>query len=543
MKKAQNSTISSSHFANRLKNDLIAGFSVSLIALPLCLGIAFASGFPPVAGLLTAIVGGMLASRISGTFVTISGPAAGLIVISLSAAESLGGAGIETGYAGYPYAIAAVLLGGVLVTIFGFLKVGRFGDVFPPAVVRGMLAAIGVTIIVKQFYPALGLISPKGEILHVLLLIPKESINFNPLIAIIAAVSLIILVTHAKIPIKWIRAVPAALWVLAISIAMSWYFQLGQEHGYNFMGTNYQLDKSYLVQLPNNLLGDDGIRFPDFSKIGMMTFWVAVISFALVSSVESLLSAKAVDALDPLERKSNLDKDLVAMGSGSAVAGAIGGLPMISEIVRSSANIANGGRTQWANFFHGTFLLLFLLLAKPIIEMIPLSALAAMLVFTGFRLASPKEFKQMAQIGFQELAIFIVTLVGVLATDLIIGVVIGMVFKYILVLSKGMPFKDLFRLIIHVDNKAEETIIIPSTTSLVYTNFLKLKRVLDSVPTSAKYVVLDLKNVHYIDHTTVSHLHAYQRDLESENRSFSFSNSVHLKPSSTHKMAQLVRKS
>lgn len=283
--------------------------------------------------------------------------------------------------------------------------------------------------------------------------------------------------------------------------------------------------------------------FPDFSKIGMMTFWIAVISFALVSSVESLLSAKAVDALDPLERKSNLDKDLVAICSGSAVAGAIGGLPMISEIVRSSANIANGGRTQWANFFHGTFLLLFLLLAKPIIEMIPLSALAAMLVFTGFRLASPKEFKQMAQIGFQELAIFIVTLVGVLATDLIIGVVIGMVFKYILVLSKGMPFKDLFRLIIHVDNKAEETIIIPSTTSLVYTNFLKLKRVLDSVPTSAKYVVLDLKNVHYIDHTTVSHLHAYQRDLESENRSFSFSNSVHLKPSSTHKMAQLVRKS
>lgn len=542
MKKAQNSTKSSSHFANSLKNDLIAGFSVSLIALPLCLGIAFASGFPPVAGLLTAIVGGMLASRISGTFVTISGPAAGLIVISLSAAESLGGAGIETGYAGYPYAIAAVLLGGVLVAIFGFLKVGRFGDVFPPAVVKGMLAAIGVTIIVKQFYPALGLISPKGEILHVLLHIPKESINFNPLIAIIAAVSLIILVIHAKLPIKWIRAIPAALWVLAISIGMSWYFQLGQEHGYNFMGTNYQLDKSFLVQLPNNLLGDDGIRFPDFSKIGMMTFWVAVISFALVSSVESLLSAKAVDALDPLERKSNLDKDLVAMGSGSAVAGAIGGLPMISEIVRSSANIANGGRTQWANFFHGTFLLLFLLLAKPIIEMIPLSALAAMLVFTGFRLASPKEFKRMAQIGFQELAIFIVTLVGVLATDLIIGVVLGMVFKYILVLSKGMPFKDLFRLIIHVDNTAEETIIIPSTSSLVYTNFLKLKRVLDSVPISAKHVVLDLKHVLYIDHTTMSHLYAYQRDLESENRSFSFSNSVHLKPSSTHKMAQLVRK-
>lgn len=542
MKKAQNSTKSSSHFANSLKNDLIAGFSVSLIALPLCLGIAFASGFPPVAGLLTAIVGGMLASRISGTFVTISGPAAGLIVISLSAAESLGGAGIETGYAGYPYAIAAVLLGGVLVAIFGFLKVGRFGDVFPPAVVKGMLAAIGVTIIVKQFYPALGLISPKGEILHVLLHIPKESINFNPLIAIIAAVSLIILVIHAKLPIKWIRAIPAALWVLAISIGMSWYFQLGQEHGYNFMGTNYQLDKSFLVQLPNNLLGDDGIRFPDFSKIGMMTFWVAVISFALVSSVESLLSAKAVDALDPLERKSNLDKDLVAMGSGSAVAGAIGGLPMISEIVRSSANIANGGRTQWANFFHGTFLLLFLLLAKPIIEMIPLSALAAMLVFTGFRLASPKEFKRMAQIGFQELAIFIVTLVGVLATDLIIGVVLGMVFKYILVLSKGMPFKDLFRLIIHVDNTAEETIIIPSTSSLVYTNFLKLKRVLDSVPISTKHVVLDLKHVLYIDHTTMSHLYAYQRDLESENRSFSFSNSVHLKPSSTHKMAQLVRK-
>lgn len=535
------STTSSTGFAS-LKNDLIAGFSVSLIALPLCLGIAFASGFPPVAGLLTAIVGGLIASRISGTYVTISGPAAGLIVISLGAAESLGGAGLESGYAGYPYALAAVLLGGVFMALFGFLKVGKFGDVFPPAVVHGMLAAIGVTIMIKQYFPALGIASPKGEILHVLLLIPIKSLSFNPIITLIGLVSLALLIIHPRIPLKWVKAIPAPMWVLVVSIGMSWYFNLGENRSYDFMGTSYELNGSFLVQLPNDLLGDDGIRFPDFSKIGMMAFWVAVVSFALVSSVESLLSAKAVDALDPLERKSNLDKDLVAMGSGSAIAGAIGGLPMISEIVRSSANISNGAKSQWANFFHGAFLLLFLLLAKPIIEMIPLSALAAMLVFTGFRLASPKEFKHMAQIGFQELAIFVVTLIGVLATDLIIGVVIGMVFKYVLILSKGMPFMDLFRLKIRVSEEADKTTLTPSTTSLVYTNFLKLKASLDKIKDSKKEVILDLEHVLYIDHTTMSHLFAYQKDLEAAGRTFHFSNSKHLKPSSAHKMAQLVRK-
>jgi MFS superfamily sulfate permease-like transporter len=542
MKNSKTVSQKPSYDVSSLKNDLIAGFSVSLIALPLCLGIAFASGFPPVAGLLTAIVGGLLASRISGSFVTISGPAAGLIVISLGAAESLGGAGIETGYAGYPYALAAVVLGGVFMTLFGFLKVGKFGDVFPPAVVHGMLAAIGVTIMIKQFFPALGIVSPKGEILHVLLLIPIKSLAFNPIITLIALVSLLILIVHPRIPLKWVKAIPAPMWVLVISISMSWYFKLGQEHSYDFMGSTFALDKSFLVQLPNDILGGDGIRFPDFSKIGMMAFWVAVISFALVSSVESLLSAKAVDAIDPLERKSNLDKDLVAMGSGSAIAGAIGGLPMISEIVRSSANISNGARTQWANFFHGAFLLLFLLLAKPIIEMIPLSALAAMLVFTGFRLASPKEFKHMAAIGFQELTIFVVTLVGVLATDLIIGVIIGMVFKYILILSKGVPFMDLFKLQITVTENDSQTILVPSTTSLVYTNYLKLKAKLDGVSDTSTSVILDLEHVLYIDHTTMSHLYAYEKLLESDGKTFKFSNSKHLTPSSEHKMAQMVRK-
>ena len=542
MKNSQTVSTPSSLSFSSLKNDLIAGFSVSLIALPLCLGIAFASGFPPVAGLLTAIVGGLLASRISGSFVTISGPAAGLIVISLGAAESLGGAGIETGYAGYPYALAAVLLGGVFMALFGFLKVGKFGDVFPPAVVHGMLAAIGVTIMIKQYFPALGVASPKGEILHVMLQIPMQSLGFNPIITLIAFVCLCLLIIHPIIPLKWVKAIPAPMWVLVVSIAMSWYFNLSENHSYDFMGTTYELRNSFLVQLPNNLLGDDGIRFPDFSKIGMMAFWVAVISFALVSSVESLLSAKAVDVLDPLERKSDLDKDLVAMGSGSAIAGAIGGLPMISEIVRSSANISNGARTQWANFFHGAFLLLFLLFAKPIIEMIPLSALAAMLVFTGFRLASPKEFKHMAKIGFQELTIFIVTLIGVLATDLIIGVIIGMVFKHVLILSKGMPFMDLFRLQIKFTEKSEEATLIPSTTSLVYTNYLKLKGHLDAIPVTAKTVILDLEHIMYIDHTTMSHLYAFQKRLENQDKIFKFSNSKHLKPSSTHKMAQLVRK-
>lgn len=503
------------------RSDLSAGFSVSLIALPLSLGIAFASGVPPIAGLITAIVGGMLASRLAGTFVTISGPAAGLIVITLGAAESLGGAGAETGYAGYPHALGAILIGGALVALFGLLKVGKVGDYFPPAAVHGMLAAIGVIIMIKQIFPALGVASPDGSLLVVATKIPAALLTASGYALAVSLITLAILIGHPRLKWKVFRFVPAPLWVLLVTIPFA---QLVAPQ---------QLE---MVAMPKELLGEGGIQWPSFAKIGELAFWIAVVGVALVSGIETLLSAKAVDSLDPYERTSNLDKDLLSNGVGSTVAAAIGGLPMISEIVRSSANVSQGAKTQWANFFHGSFLLFYLLVGAFLIEMIPIAALAAILVFTGFKLASPKAFQHMYRIGLLELEIFLITLVAVLATDLIIGIAIGIISKYVILLFKGVPVGSFFKL--YAEEVPEEGgVRLACAKALVFSNYLPLKAKMDKALQAHEAVLLDVKAVTYMDHTVMEHLKRYSAIAEKQGKQVLIENIEVLRPVSDHPLA------
>lgn len=504
------------------KDDLSSGFSVSLIALPLCLGIAIASGVPPLAGLITAIVGGLIGSRISGTFVTISGPAAGLIVVILGAAEGLGGAGVESGYAGYPHTLGAIVVAGAIMALFGLLKVGKVGDFFPSAAVHGMLAAIGVIIMIKQFFPAIGVQPEKASILETAMQIPNALLDTNSYAAIIAIATILILMVHPKINWTPIKAVPAPMWVMIVTIGMAQYF-----------GT----DKLALVQMPKDLFGSDGFTLPSFSKIAEGAFWSAVIGIALVAAIESLLSAKAVDALDPYQRKSNLDKDLLAMGSSSSLAALIGGLPMISEIVRSSANVNNGGKTQWANFFHGAFLLVFLLVASSIIELIPLSALAAMLVFTGFRLASPKEFLHMYKIGTTEIIVFVTTLLAVLATDLIIGIGIGILCNYLLFIMGKVSISKLFTT--NITSSSNELHLNGAYT---FSNYLGLKKQIDKALTESELVVLNFTNTTFLDHTTIAHLQALQKAAVVDGKILEFSCMEELVPATSHEQSERSRK-
>jgi MFS superfamily sulfate permease-like transporter len=490
-----------------LRYDALAGFSVSLIAMPLCLGIALASGVPPIAGLFTAIVGGIFASRIAGSHLTISGPAAGLIVITLTAVESLGDGNLEVGY---PFALAAIVVAGALVALFGILKVGKLGDFFPSAAVHGMLTAIGLIIMIKQFYPAIGVAAPKAELLEVAAEIPAALGHLNPHVFFIALAALAVLIIHPRIQVKWFKMIPAPLLVLLVTIPMAHALDFFNQHSYNFMGHAYEVGPKSLVNLPDKI--SDGIVFPDFGLLGTVKFWIAVISFALVSGIESLLSAKAVDSLDPWKRRSNLNRDLMAMGGGSAIAGLIGGLPMISEIVRSSANINNGARTQWANFFHGCFLLIFLLLLAPIIEQIPMSALAAMLIFTGFRLASPKQFIGMFKIGPKQFAAFLITIITVIATDLLIGIAVGILVEYVLHLFSGANVMHTFKA--PTETKASgDTLHITPSGSLIFTNYLSLKGLVLR-NTNYKKVVLDLRNVKLIDHTVMHAFHGLEAEME-----------------------------
>jgi MFS superfamily sulfate permease-like transporter len=517
-------------FKENWKADLLAGFTVSLIALPLCLGISLASGVPPMAGIITAIVGGMLASRVSGSNVTISGPAAGLIVITLGAVETLGGGDHVIGY---PLALAAILIAGAIVVLFGLLKVGKLGDFFPSAAVHGMLAAIGIIIMVKQTFTALGAPQAHGEFYEIVAQLPAAFANLNPEVFVIACISLAILIVYPMIDNKWIKMVPAPMWVLIATIPLSFAFDLFDEHHYHFAGADFVIGPKYLVNLPAKL--SDAVVLPNFGAIGTSSFWTIVVTFALVSGLESLLSAKAVDTLDPWKRKSNLDRDLMAMGGGSALAAAIGGLPMISEIVRSSANINNGGRSQWANLFHGTFLLIFVLLLKPIIMMIPLSALAAMLIFTGFRLASPKEFRHMAQISWKQLVVFVVTVIVVLLTDLLIGIGAGIVTEFIII----MFLVDKPMSILKV--KSEEAVSgqvcrITLHDSMVFSNYLGIKkRILRNA--DCQDVIIDFANVRFVDHTVMANLTDLQAEFASKGKTLTFENLQRLQALSSHPLA------
>lgn len=544
---ASNSTVSASRgpaparglqgLKQNWKFDLLAGFTVSLIALPLCLGIAKASEFPPIAGLFTAIVGGLFASRIAGSNVTISGPAAGLIVVNVAAVASLGG--IEKGPAGYalgyPYALAAILVGGLLVMLFGMLKVGKLGDFFPSAAVHGMLAAIGIIIIVKQIFDAMGIKAKSGgELYELVLQIPEGIGHAVPQVLAIAGISLAILVGYPFIKNRYLRLIPAPMWVLLVTVPVGYFaFHLGDIASVFKIGEAAPVAGRVLVDLPKNAA--DGIVLPDFGKVGTGAFWIAVTTIALVSGLESLLSAKAVDALDPWKRKSELNRDLLAMGGASALAAAVGGLPMISEIVRSSANINNGGRTQWANFFHGAFLLTFLLLLAPVINLIPVAALAGMLIFTGFRLASPKEFKHMYQIAWTQLLVFVVTIVVVLAVDLLVGIAAGIVAELVVNLASGAQLRSLF--VAHAETRQQgETTILQLRGTLTFTNYLSLKSKMNKAMGS-KEIVLDMSEVTFIDHTVMANLTNLQGELRMQEKSLKIEGLNQLTPVSGHALA------
>ncbi|MEO6303889.1 MAG: SulP family inorganic anion transporter, partial [Bacteroidia bacterium] len=349
--------------------DALSGFLVFLLALPLSLGIAKASDFPAIFGLVTAIIGGVVVSFFAGSRLTIKGPAAGLIVIASGAVAAFGG-----GEIGWHLALGAIVVAGIIQILFGVFKLGSLADFFPGAAVHGMLAAIGIIIMSKQIHTLLG-IDPKllkgKEPLELLAMIPNSIIHENAHIAEIGIACLIILIIMSFVKHQKIKKIPAPLIVLAVAIPLGIVLHIKTE------GEVAAFALVKIGSIFDSFKG--GLINADFSGLSsnIGVFIEYVILFALIGSLESLLTAKAIDHLDPYKRKSNFNKDLIAVGIGNTLAGLLGGLPMISEVARSSANVTNGAKTRWANFFHGVFLLIAVLIAVPFIEMIPSAALAA----------------------------------------------------------------------------------------------------------------------------------------------------------------------
>ncbi|MGW4423395.1 SulP family inorganic anion transporter [Streptosporangium sp. NPDC004631] len=417
-----------------------SGFLVFLIALPLCLGIALASGFPPVAGVLTAIIGGVLVSPLGSAPLTIKGPAAGLIVIALGAVHELG-AGDPV--AGYRRTLAVGALAAIVQIVFALCRTATAGVAMSPSVVHGMLAAIGVIIIAKQVHVVLGVTPHAHEPLGLLAEIPHSLLNANPHILLLGIPALLLMFGLPMIRARWARAVPAPLVVLAVTVPAGLWLGLNTPHDYRFLSTLHHVGPEYLVRLPGTLL--DAVAFPDFSMILTAASLKYVVMFALIGTVESTLTVLAVDAMAPRRRPSDLNRDLLALGGGNLVSSLLGGLPMISEIVRSKANIDAGATSRRSNLFHGAFLLLFVALAPGLLQAIPLAVLAAMLVYTGARLASPSQLVHARKVGPDQLALFLTTLILTLATDLLIGVAAGLVLKIVLHLLRGVPIPALLR--------------------------------------------------------------------------------------------------
>ena len=511
-------------FRAHFGKDFLSGFLVFLIALPLCLAISIASGVPPIAGVFTAVIGSIVTTLISNSELTIKGPAAGLIVIVMGCVSEFGEITGDSSIGGpaYRMMLAVGIISGIIQICFGLFRLGILGEFFPSSVVHGMLAAIGIIIISKQVHTALGVMlvtDSEGhkisEPLELLAQIPHSLMLMNPEIAVIGVVSLVILFGLPLIKNKYVKRMPSQLIVILLAIPLGIAFDLSNEHTDSILGHEYPMGEKFLVNVPNSLLS--AITFPDFNALRYPAAWKWIAMFALIGSLESLLSAKAIDLLDPWKRKTNLNRDMFAVGLANTIAAGIGGIPMISEIVRSKANIDNGARTRFAHFWHGVFLVSFVALLPGLIHRIPLAALAAMLVYTGFRLASPREFVHIYHIGREQFIIFVITVVGVLATDLLIGVFIGIGVKFVIHFINGVPMKSFFKPFLEVEEQDDKTCIIRASESAVFSNWIPFKRQIEDVGlTHRRNIIVDLSGTKLVDHSVMEKLHELQEDFQQE---------------------------
>jgi len=418
--------------------DIIAGLAVFLVAIPLCLGIALASGAPMAAGLLGGIIGGLIIGSISGSHVSVSGPAAGLTAIVLTAITDIGS---------FEAFLVAVIISGVLQLVLGIVKAGGIASFFPTSVIKGLLTSIGIILIFKQIPHALGYDEdPEGDFEF----IQTDNENtFTELInglqhfqlgaIIITIIGLVIMKTWSKIlPKKVSDVVPASLIVVVISILLNELFSAQFQ--------NLFIETSHRVQLPKGIsFAQAGKLFtvPDYSAFGNPLAWKIAVTLAIVASLETLLNIEASDKLDPMGRNTPPNRELIAQGAGNIVSGFLGGLPLTSVIVRSSVNINSGAKTKMSAIFHGIFLLVFIMVFPKLLSKIPLSALAAILIITGLKLVSLKEFKSFYKKGWDQFLPFIVTVVAIVFTDLLIGVGIGLVFAVFYIVRSNFrnPFK------------------------------------------------------------------------------------------------------
>ena len=478
-----------------LKTDILSGLVVFLVALPLCLGIALASGAPLFAGIIAGVIGGIIVGYLSNSELSVSGPAAGLTAIVLVAISSLGS---------FEAFLMAVTLAGLFQIALGFAKAGTISNYFPSNVIEGMLAAIGIIIILKQLPHAIGYDKDnEGDFFfiekgtgHNTFTALIDAVNYTHLgAALITLLSLAVLIAWTKVPfLKQLKVVPGALVAVVLGVVLNEVFKR--------TGSNLAISQEHLVSLPipasfADFLGQ--FSRPDFSAIGNPNVWVVAVTIAAVASIETLLCIEAADKMDPLKRFTNTNTELKAQGLGNLLSGLIGGLPMTSVIVRTSANVNAGARTKISAIAHGIFLLVAVLAIPSILNKIPLACLAAILLMTGWKLAHPAVFKHMWNNGKFQFAPFIVTVLAVVFTDLLKGVAVGLAVSIFFILRANMKLAYYFKREAH---HTGETIHIDLAQEVSFLNKAAIKQTLAHLPENSK-VVINASNSVYIDHDVI----------------------------------------
>lgn len=513
---------SSLSLSGKLRADIPAGIVVFFVALPLCLGIALASGAPPFAGVITGVVGGILVGLVSGSQLGVSGPAAGLTTIVSAAVLAAGS---------WAQFVPSVILAGVIQLLFGFLRAGIIAYYFPSSVIKGMLAAIGITIILKQLPHALGVDkdwvgdfafwqsdgnNTFSEIWEAII-----EVNDGAFLICLAGIAIMLFWETKLIKrIKVLAMIPGAMLAVLVGVLLVGVLPVLGNH---FVVANDPANNVFhFVNLPTPAsLGDIGklFKLPDFSAFGQVVVWKTAFVIALVASIETLLCLEATDKLDPEKRVTPANRELKAQGIGNIVAGLLGGLPLTQVIVRSSANIQAGGKTKFSAIIHGVVLLGCALLIPSLLNKIPNAALAAVLLLVGYKLAKPSLFKAVFKAGWNQFIPFVVTIIAILFSDLLIGIGIGMVvgLYYILRANYKTPY--------HIDNADtsadKKTLTIRLSDNVSFLNKAGIQQTLEHVPANSMFT-LDARQCKYIDYDVKEIIEQFHSIAQERNITFKF---------------------
>lgn len=496
-----------------IRHDLPSSIVVFFVAVPLCLGIALASGAPLFAGIIAGIVGGIVVGFVSGSPLGVSGPAAGLAVIVLTSIESLGGS--------WEAFLTSVVLSGIIQIILGYAKAGFIAYFFPSSVIKGMLTGIGLLIILKQIPHALGwdkdvegddaFFQADGENTF------TEIINalqfFTPGAVLIAGLSLTILILWDKVLTKKhkiFQLIQGPIVVVLLGIAMNYYYQMG------ILNFSLTADQVVRIPVPENLTGFfNQFTFPDFSVLNKPEVYKIAIILAIVASLETLLSVEATDKLDPYKRVTPTDRELKAQGLGNLVSGLIGGLPVTQVIVRSSANISFGGRTKMSAILHGIFLLISAITIARVLNMIPLASLAAILLMVGYKLAKPSLFKQIYVLGWEQFIPFTATVVAILLTDLLKGITIGMLFGIFYTLRHSYRNSHHMKNVITTE-AGQQIYHLVMAEEVSFFNKANVVKSLEAIPSNSK-VIIDCSKSKSIAYDVVELIKDYESNAKSKN--------------------------